>query len=143
MASNRVWSAPGYDLFINQVCSFLSSVVQPCGKADWFSAGEGIMKTQPTYALRSENCHHFVSVYLPRILCANHKYLPHPPKASIRRLGKITTFPLYEVGVKAGELAVVEHRYLGDAVLGFIVINIVSWLKGKELQNRTSPLDAQ
>ena len=45
--------------------------------------GVGIMKTQPKYTLPSDNCQHFMAVYLPRILCERHAHLRTLPNASL------------------------------------------------------------
>ncbi|KAK3678328.1 hypothetical protein LTR78_001625 [Recurvomyces mirabilis] len=73
--------------------------------------GEGIMKTQPKYTLPSDNCQHFMAVYLPRILCHRHAHLTTLPNASVGWAYKFTTLPTYLVGVKGGLVTQVEHRY--------------------------------
>ncbi|KAK4554549.1 hypothetical protein LTR86_008404 [Recurvomyces mirabilis] len=73
--------------------------------------GEGIMKTQPKYTLPSDNCQHFMAVYLPRILCHTHPHLTTLPNASVEWAYKFTTLPTYVVGVKGGLVTQVEHRY--------------------------------
>ena len=69
------------------------------------------MKTQPKYTLPSDNCQHFMAVYLPRILCERHPHLASIPNASVEWAYKFTTLPVYTVGIHEGLLTEVEHRY--------------------------------
>ncbi|KAB8698101.1 hypothetical protein FH972_026351 [Carpinus fangiana] len=73
--------------------------------------GKGIMKTQPVYELRSDNCQQFIAVFLPRILCARHPYMPCLPCGSVKWAQKYTTYPTFVVGVRQGALTTIDHRY--------------------------------
>lgn len=73
--------------------------------------GVGIMKTQPKYTLPSDNCQHFMAVYLPRIICERHSHLTTLPNASVEWAYKFTTLPTYTIGIKDGLVTEVENRY--------------------------------
>lgn len=74
--------------------------------------GVGIMKTQPKYTLPSDNCQHFMAVYLPRILCERHPHLTTLPNTNVEWVFKFTTLPTYSVGILEGLVTEVEHRYI-------------------------------
>lgn len=69
------------------------------------------MKTQPKYTLPSDNCQHFMAVYLPRIICNRHAHLATLPNASVEWINKITNLPMYRIGIVPGVVTEVEHRY--------------------------------
>lgn len=69
------------------------------------------MKTQPKYTLPSDNCQHFMAVYLPRILCERHPHLATIPNASVEWVHKFTALPVFRVGIHEGLVTEVENRY--------------------------------
>lgn len=71
----------------------------------------GLMKLQKYYELQMDNCQHFATVLLPRILCPLHCHMTVMPSASLPYV-KHSEFGLLQAGVKSGQLSTIYYRFL-------------------------------